>query len=302
LHPDPTATEPKQTPSPHSGAAGAFLAAALLGAITIATLSLAAGPTMPSLAPGGSGGLPGSQEPFSSDAGGSVGASLTPEWVRVVDDEFNTPGLPPEWDAYDGPYGSGQHNCAIPSHLTVSDGSLNMLMGWETSGKCGAGWYTAGLQVRREYGGVDQRISLRWRLTGTNLAQLRSYINIPMRWNADPNYPWYEGESDYCEGRDITGCVTYLHYRDTVTAISGAHDIDLTQWHTWTIEHRDNRVRIWVDGALIWDYQGTTITVPNAFRVTVLQQECALFGCPSRAVNGDTETIEIDWIQIDNPA
>jgi hypothetical protein len=303
LHPDPIEIEPRQTPSPRSGAAGALLAAALLGAITIATLTLAAEPSTPSIPPSGSSGLStASPVTLPSGIGGSEGPSLVPGWVSVVDDEFNTPGLPPEWDLYDGPYGSGKRNCAVPSHASVSGGSLQLLMAWESGGKCGPGWYTAGLQVKREFGGIDQRISLRWRLTGTNLQHVRSYINIPMRWDADPNYPWYEGEADYCEGLDLDNCVTYLHYRDPATAIKQPHDVDLTQWHTWTIEHHDNRVRIWVDDQLIWDYQGTTITVPDAFRVTVLQQECPLVGCPSSALAGATETIEVDWIQISNPA
>jgi hypothetical protein len=230
------------------------------------------------------------------------GATVPPGWALVLDDQFNSGGVPDEWSVYNGPFGSGQRNCAVPSHVSVANGNLQLLMAYETSGKCGPGWYTAGMQVKRDFGGVDQRISLRWRITGTNLNAVQGYLNMPMRWVADPNYPWYEGESDYCEGARIDGCTINLHYGDTSTAITAFHQIDLTQWHTWTIEHLNHRVTIWVDGELLWDYQGTEATVPNAFRVTVLQQECYLHACPPVALSSDTETVEIDWIQIENRA
>ena len=39
-------------------------------------------------------------------------------WVTVVNDQFNG-GLPGHWHSYNGPYGSGPGNCAIPSHAYV---------------------------------------------------------------------------------------------------------------------------------------------------------------------------------------
>lgn len=191
-------------------------------------------------------------------------------------------------------------NCAVPSHVTVNNGALQLKMSYESTGKCGAGWYTGGMQVTHSLGAVDQRITLRWRVTGTNLAAVRSHRNIPMRWVSDANYSWYQGESDYCEGAVLTGCASNLHYRDSSSIISHTYSVDISQWHTWTFTHRDNRIKASVDGALLWDYQGTSLTLPDAFRVTVLQQECLFSGCPSSSYAGDSETIQIDWIKIES--
>jgi hypothetical protein len=220
-------------------------------------------------------------------------------WTRVVDDQFNSGGVPSHWSLYDGPYGSGVHNCAAPSHDTVASGILRLTMSYQSSGKCGAGWYTGGMQITHSLGAVDQRITVRWRVVGTNQSAVRSHRNIPMRWVSDPNYSWYQGESDYCEGAVMTGCQSNLHYQSSTSLITHSYSVNVNQWHTWTFAHRNNRVTAWVDGTLYWDYQGTTLTIPDAFRVTVLQQECLFSGCPSSGYAGDTETIEIDWIQID---
>jgi hypothetical protein len=63
--------------------------------------------------------------------------------------------------------------------------------------------------------------------------------------------------------------------------------------------HQNNRVRIYIDGVLSWDYQGTATTVPNAVRRAVLQQECPS-SCPAASHAGQTERIEVDYVTIDN--
>jgi len=176
---------------------------------------------------------------------------------------------------------------------------LRLKMSYESAGKCGAAWYTGGMQVTHRLGAIDQRITIRWRITGTNPTAVRSHRNIPMRWVSDPDYSWYQGESDYCEGGVMTGCESNLHYRDSTSIISHRYSVNLGQWHTWTFAHRDNRVKTSVDGTLVWDYQGTATTIPDAFRVTVLQQECLFSGCPSAEYAGESETIDIDWIKIE---
>ena len=220
-------------------------------------------------------------------------------WTTIVDDQFNSGGVPAHWGLYDGPYGSGPHNCAVPSHVFVDNGNLNLRMAYETSGRCGAGWYTGGMQIARSLGAVDQRITIRWRVVGTDLENVRSHRNVPMRWVDDPDFEWYEGESDYCEGSSLTGCTTFLHYDDPPGQVSESYQVDVTEWHTWQFAHRDNRVIASLDGVELWDYQGTATTVPDAFRRAVLQQECRS-SCPSSSYAGETETIQIDWIRIDD--
>src|SRR4030066_640225 len=102
-------------------------------------------------------------------------------WVNILTEEFSTTlqDIYGRWEIYDGPYGSGSRNCATPNHLSVINGNLEMLMAYEATGKCGAGWYTGGLQVLGIYGAVDQRVTTRFSVV-TNGAI--SHKVIPMRW------------------------------------------------------------------------------------------------------------------------
>ncbi len=68
-------------------------------------------------------------------------------WTTIVNDQFDTGGVPTHWSLYDGPYGSAPKNCAVPSHDFVAGGYLNLRMSYDTSGKCGAAWYTGGMQI-----------------------------------------------------------------------------------------------------------------------------------------------------------
>jgi hypothetical protein len=232
-------------------------------------------------------------------------------WVNVVNDRFDSGGIPDHWTLYDSPYRSNAQNCPAPSHVTVSGGSLHLLMAYETSGSCGAGWYTAGMQVKAAYGAVHQRVTVRWRVVSSNPENVRSHRIIPMRWVNDPDFAWYEGEADYCEGSGLSGCSTFLHYRDTSSAVSHSYAVDLTQWHTMRFETRPGTdasghptviLRAYIDdlASPAWTYIGSETTIPSAFRRTVLQQECRSSGCPAGTTG--TEDIQIDWITIDNLA
>jgi hypothetical protein len=186
----------------------------------------------------------------------------------------------------------------------VSGGYLNMLMSYETSGACGAGWYTAGMMDSSTAGkSVDARITVRWRVQGTDLTNVRSHRNIPMRWSSVD--PWYAGESDYCEGSSLTGCSTFLHHSDPTSVISNAYTgIDMTQWHTWRFEHTGYTVKAYIDDMTtpVWSYTGNATTVPAVPRRVVLQQECRTSGCPAASFAGQTETIQIDWITHEIPS
>lgn len=230
--------------------------------------------------------------------------SAPPGWVTILDDEFNTPGVPSHWSLYNGSYGDSAHNCAAPSQVQVpGDGYLHLKMQYLSSGICGPGWYTGGMQVSSAYGGVDQAITVRWRIVpSADPGAVHSHRIIPMRWVDDPNYPWYRGESNYCEGSALGGCYTFLHYGPNSRQITKGYLIDLTKWHTWRIEVRNHKVSVFIDNMTnpVWVYNGNETTTPDSLKRTVLQQECPLSGCPSAAYKGDVEDIQIDWITIEN--
>jgi hypothetical protein len=217
----------------------------------------------------------------------------------VVNDQFSSGGVPAHWHRYDTPYGSAPHNCATPSHASVSGGSMHLLMRHETSGRCGAGWYTAGMMLDRAFASVDQRVTVRFRVVSGGVS---GHHIIPMRF--PPGVPWPQGgEEDYCEGDGSSGCFTFLHYGDKATTqVWHRHAFDLSQWHTVRFERRDHVVKAHIDdlGTPVWTYRASSRTLPDTKKQVVLQQECRASGCPPGTAG--TEVIQIDWITVDNPA
>ena len=225
-------------------------------------------------------------------------ASASPTWVTVVNDQFDGAGVPTHWLRYDGRYGSDPHNCAVPSHVSVSGGSLHLLMRYEGGGRCGAAWYTAGVQVARQYGAVNQRVTVRFRVVSRGVV---SHRIIPMRF--PDSAPWPQGgEEDFCEGSSLNDCSTFLHYGSAAnTVIARRHNVDLAQWHTVRFERYNNTIKAYFDDMYRpnWTYSGSSSTLPGTLKRTVLQQECRESGCPSG--KSGTEDIQIDWIKIENP-
>jgi len=229
----------------------------------------------------------------------SPAPAATYSWRNVINDQFPAgTAVPAHWNLYDGPYGSGEKNCATPSQVFVNrDGYLVLRESYRPTGKCGAGWYTGGMKINSVYRGVDQRITLRFRRTGA----VHSHRNIPMLWDDDNAYISQQVETNFCEGESPLGCTTFLHYGLGTQQVSHKHVVDQNTWHTYQFVIRDHRVRAFVDGALVWDFQGTVLTVPDAWRRLVLQQECAFSGtrtCPTGTTG--QEQIQIDWIKLDH--
>jgi hypothetical protein len=222
--------------------------------------------------------------------------------VVVVNDQFNSGGVPGHWARYDGPYGSGPRNCAAPSHAFVASGYLQLVLGYEAAGAgsagCGAGWYSGGLSLSG-FSSVDQQVTIRFRVVRSG--GVAGHIVIPMRWpDSDASWP-AGGEEDYCETEVTTGCDTYLHYSASNAQIARSHTIDLAAWHTIRTERRNHVVRFYVDNLTtpIWTYTGNATTVPDTLKHVVLQQECRSSGCPAGTTG--SETIQIDWITVANP-
>jgi hypothetical protein len=215
----------------------------------------------------------------------------------VVDDQFNSGGVPGHWDLYDRPYGSGAGNCAAPSQVSVSGGYLHLIMKHLTSGDCGAGWYTGGMMISDRYGSIDQRMTVRFRVVNSGV---HGHFIIPMRW--PDTAPWPSGgEEDYCESSDLSGCTTYLHYGSSNSQHSHSMTFDVSQWHTLRFMRLKHVVTAYVDNMStpVWRYSGSSKTLPDTIKRVVLQQECDS-SCPKGS--SGTEDIQIDWITIDNPA
>jgi hypothetical protein len=214
-------------------------------------------------------------------------------WVTVVSDGFRIAGPPPaHWKLYSGRYSGA--NCASPRQDFVRGGYLHLLMSYRTTGSCGAGWYTGGMMLGSRYEGIDQRITLRWRIVYHGV---RAHYVIPMRWPSDDADWPAGGEEDFCEGSALTGCTTFLHYSPSNQQVSHDMSFDLTKWHTWRFSRFDHKVRVYVDGLLVWSYTGSEATLPSTLKRVVLQQQCRDAGCPAGQTG--SEDIQVDWIQVD---
>ena len=221
-------------------------------------------------------------------------------WVVVVDDTFAAGRVPGHWSTYDGPYGSGPHNCAAPSHVVVSGGVLHLLLSYESVGAgsagCGPGWYSGGISLSG-YSSVDQQVTVRFRVVRNGVA---GHFIVPMRWPDDQGAWPAAGEEDYCETDATNACSTFLHYSSGNRQIDGSFAVDMTQWHTIRTERRDHRVRIFVDDMThpVWTYVGTSSTLPDTLKHVVIQQECEL-SCPGGTAG--SEDIQIDRITVADP-
>lgn len=224
-------------------------------------------------------------------------------WQVVVNDQFTTDGvLPSHWRSYNGAYGSGPKNCAHPQHTTISGGYLHMKAFYEPDaiamtpdGKCGAGWYTAGI-VLVGYSSVSQRITTRFRIISTGGIVVHHIV--PMRW---PDVGGTTGgEEDMCESSSITFCSTFLHWADHVTRDYKKYFFDLTAWHTFKTVRDGYHVTTFLDGVLKWDFTGDEQSLPSTLKHVILQQECDTNGCPLGTTG--SEEIQVDWIKVENPA
>lgn len=216
-------------------------------------------------------------------------------WTLVVDDRFNAGRVPRHWSRYDGPYGSGPENCARPDHASVRNGKLRMVLRYRADGRCGAGWYSAGMMLDERFESVSQKIRIRFRVRTVD--GVRGHRIIPMRWPSSGDWP-DAGEEDYCEGSDLRGCSTFLHGPDERE--SHHYRVNLRRWHTMTFVRRGFTVRAFIDGKRRWVYRGDRSTLPATLKRPVLQQECQSDGCPSGRQG--REVILIDWVKVWNPS
>jgi hypothetical protein len=233
-----------------------------------------------------------------------------PGWTNVVNDQFDSGGIPPEWHLYHGPYGSAPKNCAAPSHDYVANGYLNIVESYEpstpanTSCPYSAGWYTGGLALSwsSPYSANDQRVTIRYRIVST--AGIVSHHIIPMRFPSVSQTYFNNGEEDFLESDYLSSAYTFLHYGSSSTSngqIYHKYSTDLTQWHTVRFTQSNHSIYAYVDDMTtpVWVYDGDSTTIPDVARHVVLQQECSHSqGCPTGTAG--SEDIQIDWITVDN--
>lgn len=242
-----------------------------------------------------------------------VRVTPTPDagWANVVNDQFDTVGIPSHWGPYHADWASVGHSPAAyysPSHCTANgDGYLDLLLRYEPNGVVGntrAAWYSCTMALANGIeSSPDVRVTLRWRMQPANGGV--SDQNMPLRWPNSECWPqdgeedWYEGQNpNYTSPRAFmiygTGCTGFTG-TGTPTQIAHAYPaIDLTQWHTYRLQRRtvgnDVQVATFIDDLTIptWICNATTspacntTTMTPSLKHTVLQQEVPWGACPDK--------------------
>ena len=80
---------------------------------------------------------------------------------------------------------------------------------------------------------------------------------------------------------------------------SHTYEVDLTTWHTISVERHAFTVVVSLDGTVVWTYAGSATTLPATSKHIVLQQECPA-SCPLGTTG--SEDILIDAVKVEVPA
>lgn len=272
----------------------------------------------------------------------SATSSTTPGWTVVVNDTFNSGGIPSHWDLYQATWVSSGHTPTAyysPSHCTVSGGYLHLLMKYEPHGVPGntaAAWYTCtaslapGVETK-----PDVRVTLRWREVPSNGGL--SHLNMPLRWPNNGCWP-QGGEEDWFEGEPpaYNTATAFMHHGSNCSGGGNTQiyhrygTINLTQFHTFRFQRMTSGSNVTVSAYAdnlttpVWTCSSTTspacntTTMPTTLKHTVLQQEVPFSACPDEndpqwngsscpkttvaSYTNGTLDAQVDWITVENPS
>ncbi len=224
-------------------------------------------------------GVPDSSEPSGYSP---PSANALPGFQLSYVNDFTGSSLPAGWGPFDGQPGSDPGAQWAPSHVVVSDGTLD-LNAWQDPAY-GNEWVTGGIcqcGVARTYGAYF----VRSRLTGPGPTQ------VELLW---PVQSW-PPEIDFDEtfGGDTSSMAT-AHFSSTNLQIHRTITIDMTQWHTWGVIWTPTAIVYTVDGR-VWGTVTQTTAIPNQPMTLDLQQQT---WCSSSATACPTspESTYIDWV------
>jgi beta-glucanase (GH16 family) len=220
-----------------------------------------------------------------------------PGWREVFHDDFNGETLNrSRWRLYYGQPGGDPAGWFDPSHVTVSDGMLEIsaYRGPADRGRWGTGGVSSSPGLVQTYG----KYLVRFRFgAGTGISQ--ALVLTP----ADGSWP---PEIDFSEdnggGRGST--LATLHYGSDDTQISHRTAVDLTQWHTLGVQWTPGKLNYTLDGR-IWLTTSTSHvpSVPMAMDIQTEAWPCVgTWGvCPD--VNTPAVVrLYVDWVVAYAPA
>jgi hypothetical protein len=162
-------------------------------------------------------------------SGGGKSAAAALGWTPVGGDEFNG-GMSSKWTLYDGP-GHAGNGRRTPDAVSVENGSL-VIRGDSKGNTGGMAWDD------------DQRFG-KWEMRARFPKGDDQYHPVLILWPESGDKG--DGETDFAETTSASPDVKFfLHHGDDQEY--GQKTIDISQWHTYSVEWVDGRITGYLDG------------------------------------------------------
>jgi licheninase len=200
-----------------------------------------------------------------------------PVWSQVWADDFNAFPSSTDWGIYDSVGHDGQ-GVRSPSAFSAANGILTIT--GNTSGT------TGGMSRRNQqrYGKWEARVKT---------AGCTCYHPVLILWGTPGSWP-QAGEVDYLESSHRTTNTMFVHYGADNSQVSGSIAVDMTQWHTYTVEWTPNYMAGYVDGQRFFYSTDKTIQPPSMVQATI---QLDWFPGEVSTSNRTGATMDVDWIR-----
>lgn len=214
-------------------------------------------------------------------------------WTQTFKDDFNGHQLNSAWFRYGGQPGGDPGGWWAHSHAVVGHGVLALRTSIDPAACKSCRSYkkyvsgAVGLHLAQTYGRYDVRMRLANAHGVTFAALLWPVSNV---W--PPEVDWVEGAGDNPVN------FTSAHYSAGDRKVSRRVAVDLTQWHTWTVEWTAKKLVYKVDGKTFAKVTGAAAPkVPMRPALQAQTWNCttsATWTCPDASTPRSSKA-EIDW-------
>jgi hypothetical protein len=220
-------------------------------------------------------------------------------WHLVDSDDFNGGSLDTKkWQVYNAK-STNQVSAWSPDLVWVSDGQLQIA--GKGSNPSGDGNVSGGVCWCSGNGNQTYGI---WQVRA-KFENGKGYGQAILLWPQSGRWP-QDGELDFVEAPRATKDVAYgtVHWGDTDTSDETELHGDYTEWHTYTVEWRPDRVRMFIDNQVLYDSAASKVhpVIPHTPMQLAIQQEPGPFST-NWVPRPDTTTpdqvvMHIDWVKI----
>jgi beta-glucanase (GH16 family) len=214
-----------------------------------------------------------------------------PGWHQTFADDF-TGGLDSHWGAYTGQPGGDPGGWFDPSHVTVSNGMLQ-IGAWKADTPNGNLYVSGGVSNATVFSQIYGRYVIRFQMdVGYGIAYTLQLWPTDDRWP-----PEIDILEDNAKGRDMVSAT--MHYgSDNSQVHKEIKGGNFTGWHTAEVEWSPGQLTYRLDGA-VWATM-TSRYVPSTPMSVAIQTQAWLCGgswegCPNPTTPA-TVNLHVDWV------